>query len=78
MIKMAEHDIKTRIGFHSAVGAQKGNSEIQPNHAIAFGNRGKLAIGKVARMRADFISIGMRCHQWLLRNFGNIPKPRLV
>ena len=78
MIKMAKHDIKTRIGFHPAIRAQKGNRKIQPNHAITLGNRSKLAIGKVARMRADFMSIGMRCHQWLLRSFGNIPKPRLV
>ena len=66
MIKMAKHDIKTRISLHTAIGAQKGNSKIQPNQSIAFGNGSKLAIGKVALMRADFISIGMRRHQRLL------------
>ncbi len=75
---MADQVLEGGVGVAAAVGADEGGREVDADHAAALADRGELAVGEVARMRADRVHVRMGRDERRVGEPGDVPEALLV
>src|SRR4051794_40403073 len=75
---MAHNGFDGCVLLFAAVIAQEGDGEVHAYHPVGVPDGIELAVGEVARRRAECVSVGMARHERRIRDPGYVPEAPLV